>query len=199
MHYDLPYIKIASPSITDKELLCYCAATGKPLLLSTGMSDLALIHRAVAYMRSVGGKIACLYHCTSTYPGKPEELNLRGIQTLQREFPDIPIGYSGHEPGLPTSVMAAVLGAASIERHITLDRSMPGSDQAASLEPGGLQRLVRDIRLWERSRGDGVITVYDSEIPVRQKLRRRDSFDRTPAEEVPEQIAPPDPRHPSLM
>jgi sialic acid synthase SpsE len=95
--------------------------------------------------------------------------------------------------------MAAVLGAASIERHITLDRSMPGSDQAASLEPGGLQRLVRDIRLWERSRGDGVITVYDSEIPVREKLRRRNSFDRPSADRAPDQITPPPPRQPGLM
>ena len=187
MKYSIPYIKVASPCVTDKELLCYCVATGKPLLLSTGMCDLQLIHRIVQHTRSIGGRIACLYHCTSTYPGMPEELNLRGIETLHREFPDIPIGYSGHEPGLSTSVMAAVLGAASVERHITLDRSMPGSDQAASLEPAGLHRLVRDIRLWERARGDGTIRVYDSEVPVRQKLRRRDSFRPSPSAELPVQ------------
>lgn len=191
MSYSVPYIKIASPCVTDKELLCYCAATGKPLLLSTGMCDLELTRSIVRYTRRIGGQIACLYHCTSTYPGIPEELNLNGIETLRREFPDIPIGYSGHEPGLSTSVMAAVLGAASIERHITLDRSMPGSDQAASLEPAGVSRLVRDVRLWERSRGDGVIRVYDSEIPVRKKLRRRDDFAPSPSPELPEPISSP--------
>ena len=197
MKYSIPYIKVASPCVTDKELLCYCVATGKPLLLSTGMCDLQLIHRIVQYARTIGGRIACLYHCTSTYPGMPEELNLRGIETLHREFPDIPIGYSGHEPGLSTSVMAAVLGAASVERHITLDRSMPGSDQPASLEPAGLDRLVRDIRLWERARGDGTIRVYDSEVPVRQKLRRRDSFRPSPSAELPLQRPPSTPQPPT--
>jgi len=190
MKYATPYIKIASACVTDKELLCYCAATGKPLLLSTGMCDLEVTRRIVQYTQGVGGQIACLYHCTSTYPCVPQELNLRGIQTLRREFPDIPIGYSGHEPGLSTSVMAAVLGAASIERHITLDRAMPGSDQAASLEPAGLHRLVRDVRLWERARGDGVIRVYDSEIPVRQRLRRRDDFGSFPSPDQPQPGVP---------
>jgi N-acetylneuraminate synthase len=192
MRYDIPYLKIASASTTDTSLLHHCAATGKPLLVSTGMCDLALTRRATDFIRSVGGDIACLYHCTSTYPGVPEELNLRAIQTLQREFPDIPIGYSGHEVGVPTSVMAATLGAASIERHITLDRAMEGTDHGASLEPAGLQRLVRDVRLWERARGDGMIRVYDSEIPVRNKLRRLDTLSlittKRRAKRIPPQV-----------
>lgn len=190
LRYDIPYLKIASASITDRQLLRHCAATGKPLMISTGMSDFALTRRVVDCINQAGGEIACLYHCTSTYPGVPEELNLRAIHTLQRAFPDIPIGYSGHEVGVPTSVMAATLGAVSIERHITLDRSMPGSDQAASLEPAGLERLVRDVRLWERARGDGVLRIYDSELPVREKLRRLDTL--SPESRTPqgERIAP---------
>jgi len=190
LRYDIPYLKIASASITDAQLLRYCAATGKPLMISTGMSDFALTRRVVDCISEAGGEIACLYHCTSTYPGVPEELNLRAIQTLQRAFSHIPIGYSGHEVGVPTSVMAATLGAVSIERHITLDRSMPGSDQAASLEPAGVERLVRDIRLWERARGDGVLRIYGSELPIRDKLRRLDTL--TPGSDTPQQerIAP---------
>ena len=102
-----------------------------------------------------------------------DELNLLGIQTLQREFPEIPIGYSGHEVGVATTVMAAVLGAASVERHITLDRAMWGSDQAASLEAPGITRLVRDIRVWEKARGDGTLRVNKSERAIEAKLRRR--------------------------
>jgi N-acetylneuraminate synthase len=188
--YDIPYLKLASASITDQQLLRHCAATGRPLMISTGMSDYALTRRVVDCISQAGGEIACLYHCTSTYPGVPEELNLRAIHTLQRAFPDIPIGYSGHEVGVPTSVMAATLGAVSIERHITLDRSMPGTDQAASLEPAGLDRLVRDIRLWERARGDGVLRIYDSELPVRDKLRRLDTVSPGPAKPQKERIAP---------
>ena len=110
-------------------------------------------------------------HCTSTYPAKPEELNLRMIQTLRQEF-DCPIGYSGHEVGLQISYAAVVLGACFVERHITLDRAMWGSDQAASVEPHGFSRLVRDIRVTEKAMGDGVKCVYDSEAPVMGKLRR---------------------------
>ncbi len=199
MRYGIPYIKIASASITDTSLLHHCAATGKPLLVSTGMCDLALTRRAIDFIRSVGGDVACLYHCPSTYPGVPDELTLRAIHTLQREFPDVPIGYSGHEVGVPTSVMAATLGAASIERHITLDRAMQGTDHGASLEPAGLQRLVRDVRLWERARGDGVIRVYDSEIAVRDKLRRLDTLTPVAATERAKRIAPRVPAAITLM
>lgn len=174
--YDIPYLKIASASATDRDLLRHSAATGKPLLISTGMCDMEMIRRIVAAVKDAGGTIACLYHCTSTYPAKTEELNLQGIATLQKEFPDIPIGYSGHEVGLPTTIMAAALGARSIERHITLSRAMWGSDQAASIELPGLERLVRDIRAWEVARGDGKIVIYDSEKPIAEKLRRKSTL-----------------------
>jgi len=111
-------------------------------------------------------------HCTSTYPCSPGELNLRVIETLRREFPGLPIGYSGHEVGLVTSVVAAALGACFVERHITIDRAMWGSDQAASIEPGGLERLVRYMRAMEASLGDGIKRVYPSEYPVMRRLRR---------------------------
>ena len=173
MQYDIPYIKIASACATDKDLLSQCVSTGKPLLISTGMCDLATIRKIVDTVIDRGGQIACLYHCVSTYPSRADELNLLGIQTLQREFPDVPIGYSGHEVGVATSVMAVVLGAASVERHITLDRAMWGSDQAASLERPGLTRLVRDIRVWESARGDGVIRISERERPIEEKLRRK--------------------------
>jgi len=112
-----------------------------------------------------------LAHSTSTYPCKPEELNLEMVRTLKQEF-DCPVGYSGHEVGLQTTCAAVALGASFIERHITLDRATWGSDQAASIEPQGLMRLVRDIRVIEQAMGDGVKRVYDSERPVLKRLRR---------------------------
>lgn len=172
MQYDIPYIKIASACATDKELLHQCVSTEKPLLVSTGMCNLPTIRKIVATIKNYGEQIACLYHCVSTYPARADELNLLGIQTLQREFPDILIGYSGHEVGVATTVMAVVLGAVSVERHITLDRAMWGSDQAASLEVPGITRLVRDIRVWEKAQGDGVLRVYENERAIEAKLRR---------------------------
>ncbi|MDP2167680.1 MAG: N-acetylneuraminate synthase family protein [Thermodesulfovibrionales bacterium] len=166
--FNLPFYKIASASLTDDNLLKHHRKYGKPIILSTGMSDLKLIEHAVGVL---GKRDLIILHCTSTYPSKPEELNLRGIQTLSERF-GIPIGYSGHEVGLSTSVAAAVLGACVIERHITLDRSMWGSDHAASVEPQGLKRLVRDIRTIEAALGNGVIKIYDSEKPIISKLRR---------------------------
>jgi sialic acid synthase SpsE len=115
-----------------------------------------------------------LMHCTSTYPCPPEELNLRMIETMRNEFP-CPVGYSGHEVGLQTTYAAVTLGAVAVERHITLDRAMWGSDQAASVEPQGLMRLVRDIRVIERALGDGVKCVYKSEEPALLRLRRTPS------------------------
>ena len=147
-------------------------ATGIPIHLATGMSDLPLIHKAVNFIRDNGGSIECIYHSTSTYPAKVNELNLRAISTLKMEFPMYAVGYSGHESGVAPSVMAAVVGAQAIERHITLDRTMFGSDHAASLEPVGFQTLAKHIRTWEQARGDGTICVYDSELPIRDKLRR---------------------------
>ena len=175
VQFDPPYLKIASASATDRDLLVHCARTGRPLLVSTGMCDLAMIRRIVETIRDAGGVIACLYHCVSTYPCADDKLNLSAITTLQNEFADIPIGYSGHEVGIATSVMARVLGAASIERHITLDRAMWGSDHAASIEPQGLARLVRDIRTWEAACGDGNIVIHEDEVPVAAKLRRKNT------------------------
>lgn len=161
--------KIASASVTDEGLLNRLKATGRPLILSTGMSTMDEIEAAV---KILDGDTLLLAHSTSTYPCKPEELNLRMIQTLQKQF-DYPIGYSGHEVGLQTTCAAVTLGATFVERHITLDRAMWGSDQAASVEPGGFMRLVRDIRTIEQSLGDGVKRVYESEMGARAKLRRR--------------------------
>ncbi|HEV7298782.1 MAG TPA: N-acetylneuraminate synthase family protein [Tepidisphaeraceae bacterium] len=160
--------KIASASLTDESLLRKLVATGKPLILSTGMSTMEEIRAAVSL---IPNSQLVLCHATSTYPCKPEELNLRMINTLQREF-DVPVGYSGHETGLATTLAAVGVGACFVERHITLDRAMWGSDQAASVEPVGLVRLVRDIRATERALGDGVKKVYDSEKSSRAKLRR---------------------------
>jgi len=172
----VPYLKVASASITDKNLLKAMCKTGIPLLVSTGMADLAIIKRVVHTIKVFGGEIACLYHCTSTYPSETRELNLRGIATLQQEFPNLNIGYSGHEPGVPTSIMAAVLGATSVERHLTTSRADWGSDQAASLEYTGFARVVSGIRQWEEARGDGEIVIYDSERPIIDKLRRVDDI-----------------------
>lgn len=160
--------KVASASLTDHSLLRHIRDTGRPIILSTGMSTMDEIEAAV---RVVGTDNVLITHATSTYPCPPEELNLRMIQTLHETF-DCPIGYSGHEVGLQTTYAAVTLGACLVERHITLDRAMWGSDQAASVEPHGFVRLVRDIRVIERALGDGVKHVYDSEIPIMNKLRR---------------------------
>ena len=160
--------KIASASLTDAGILAKLRATGRPLILSTGMSTMAEIRAAVAQLDLNN---LLLTHATSSYPCRPDQLNLRMIQTLQNEFP-CPIGYSGHEVGLQTTTAAVALGASLVERHITLDRAMWGSDQAASVEPGGLVRLVRDIRVIEQAMGDGVKQIYDSEKSARAKLRR---------------------------
>jgi len=164
-----PYFKVASAGLTDDGLLRRHRKYGRPVVLSTGMSDMGLIEHAVDVL---GEKDLVLLHCTSTYPSKPEELNLRGIPSLRERFPGIPIGYSGHEIGLSTTIAAATLGACVIERHITLDRAMWGSDHAASVEPQGFKRMIRDIRVIERAMGDGTIRVYESEKGVMDKLRR---------------------------
>jgi len=140
----------------------------KPIILSTGMSTIEQIDHAVEVL---GAHDLILLHCTSTYPSKLEELNLKVIQTLKERY-DVPVGYSGHEVGLSPSLGTAILGACMIERHITLDRAMWGSDQAASVEPQGFQRLVRDIHAVETAMGDGVKRVYDSELAIMDKLRR---------------------------
>lgn len=166
--FDPVCYKVASASLTDATMLAKLRATGRPLILSTGMSTMEEIRGAVARLDL---DRLLLAHATSSYPCRPEQLNLRMIQTLQREFP-CPVGYSGHEVGLQTTCAAVALGACLVERHITLDRAMWGSDQAASVEPGGLVRLVRDIRVIEQAMGDGVKQIYDSEKAARAKLRR---------------------------
>lgn len=167
--FDVPAYKVASASLTDDELLRAMRATSRTVILSTGMSTPRQIRHAVEVL---GSENIVLCHATSTYPARPEELNLRMLHTLQQEYPNVPIGYSGHEVGLQTTLAAVALGAVFVERHITLDRAMWGSDQAASVEPQGLQRLVRDIRTVEKSLGDGVKRVYDSELGPMRKLRR---------------------------
>ena len=167
--FDTPAYKIPSASLTDTDLIRKARATGKPLILSSGMSTMEQIRKGV---NIAGEKDLILMHCTSTYPCEPEELNLRMIDTLRREFQNIPIGYSGHEVGLVPSAVAVALGARMVERHLTLDRAMWGSDQAASVEPGGFERLVKYIRVSEAALGDGVKKVYESEKSSMTKLRR---------------------------
>ena len=160
--------KIPSASLTDHGLLRRARDTGRPVVLSTGMSTMQQIESAVEVL---GTDNLIINHATSTYPCEPRELNLRTISTLRERFP-CPIGYSGHEVGLIPTVAAVTLGACMVERHITLDRAMWGSDQAASIEPGGFQRLVKYLRVTEQALGDGVKRVYDSEQASLRKLRR---------------------------
>jgi len=166
--FDTPVFKIASACLTDDELLGAIRATGKPVIMSTGMSTLAEIDHAVSLLDRAN---LILGQATSTYPCKPEELNLRAIHSLRERY-GVPVGYSGHETGLQTTIAAVALGAVFVERHITLDRAMWGTDHAASVEPGGLERLVRDIRNVELAMGDGNKVLYDSEVSVKKKLRR---------------------------
>jgi N-acetylneuraminate synthase len=168
--FDPPAYKIASASLTDDLLLAHTRAKGKPIILSTGMSTMEQIEHAVGVL---GKKDLVILHSCSTYPAHYDELNLRVIAALQKAF-GVPVGYSGHETGIPSSACTVAMGACMIERHVTLDRSMWGSDQAASLEPNGITRLVRDVRLIETALGDGVKRVLDRELPIMEKLRRVD-------------------------
>jgi len=161
------FYKIASAMVTDERIISNINSKGKPVILSTGMSTMEQIRHAASLIDEDNLLIA---HCTSTYPCKPEELNLRMIHTLQKDF-GCPVGYSGHEVGLQTTLVTIVLGASFVERHITLDRAMWGSDHAASVEPWGFMRLVRDLRVIEKALGDGVKKVYDSEQAILKKLR----------------------------
>lgn len=166
--YEPVCYKIPSASLTDHDLLRRVRSTGRPVVLSTGMSTMEQIDAAVGVL---GTDDLLINHATSTYPCDPSELNLKTIRTLAERFP-APIGYSGHEVGLIPTVVAVALGACLVERHITLDRAMWGSDQAASVEPGGLSRLVKYLRTTEQALGDGVKRVYDSEQDSLLKLRR---------------------------
>ena len=171
--FETPAYKVPSASLTDVALLKYARKSGKPIIISTGMSTMDEIKRGVD---AVGSDNLVIMHCTSAYPCEPEELNLRMVETLRKEFPYNAIGYSGHEVGLVPSAVAVALGACMVERHFTLDRAMWGSDQAASVEPGGFEKLVKYIRVTEAGLGDGVKKVYPSEMNSLKKLRRvRDS------------------------
>jgi N-acetylneuraminate synthase len=161
--------KIASACLTDIPLLEAVRDTGKPVILSTGMSTIEQVDAAIEVL---GTDRLVLMHATSTYPMEPEEANLRMIPALRDRYPGVPVGYSGHERGLQISLAAVALGAVTVERHITLDRTMWGSDHAASLEPTGLQHLIRDIRIVERALGDGVKRVFPGEQAPMAKLRR---------------------------
>jgi N-acetylneuraminate synthase len=161
--------KFASASLTDHALIEKVKQTGKPYILSTGMSTMDEIREAVD---KFGTDNLLIAHSTSAYPCPPQELNLRMIETLADLFPDTPIGYSGHETGLATTVAAVAMGACFVERHFTLDRAMWGSDHAASVEPQGMHKLVRDIRDVEQSLGDGIKRVYESELGPMKRLRR---------------------------
>jgi N-acetylneuraminate synthase len=161
-------LKIPSASLTDKSLLLHVRQSGLPVILSTGMSTMQQIKQAVEVL---GEDNLLITHATSTYPCDPAELNLKMIRTLVETF-SCPIGYSGHEVGLIPTVVAVSMGACLVERHITLDRAMWGSDKAASVEPGGIERLVKYIRVTEQALGDGVKRIYESEVPSLRKLRR---------------------------
>ena len=166
--FGVPCYKIASATMTDNNLLRHTRSKGQPIILSTGMSTLDQIDQAVEVL---GTKDLIILHSCSTYPASYEELNLRMIPMLRKRY-NVPIGYSGHETGLCSTTAAVALGACIVERHITCDRSMWGSDQAASLEPNGISRLVRDIRLVEEALGDGIKRVVRGEIALIQRLRR---------------------------
>jgi N-acetylneuraminate synthase len=166
--FEPPCYKIASALLTHLDLLLHTRRKKRPLIMSTGMSTSDEIDEAV---RVLGRKDLVLLHTNSSYPAALEELNLAVMHTLRERY-EVPVGYSGHEVGLATTLAASAMGAAVVERHITLDRAMWGSDHAASIEPQGLTRLVRDIRAVERATGNGEKTVYESELPFRAKLRR---------------------------
>ncbi len=166
--FNPPCHKIASACLTNDKLISYIKSKGRPILLATGMSTQEQIDHAVDIL---GQDNLVLMHCTSTYPSSEAELNLNVIRNYIEKY-ECPIGYSGHEKGVFPSVLAASMGACAIERHITTDRTLWGSDHPASLEPDGLRRLVRDIRLLNTIKGDGKKVVYESELPIIKKLRR---------------------------
>ncbi|MFT4303208.1 MAG: N-acetylneuraminate synthase family protein [Candidatus Woesearchaeota archaeon] len=171
--YDVPFYKLPSAMLTNKELLTKIKELKKPIMLSTGMSTEIEIEKAI---KLLGEENLILLHCNSAYPAKEEELNLNYISILKEKYPNIIIGYSGHEVGFSASIVAATLGAKVIERHITLDRAMWGTDQAASLGPDGLRRLIRDLKSLPIWLGDGVKIVTDSEEKVKKKLRNINSL-----------------------
>ena len=177
--YDVPFIKIPSALLTDLDLINAATETGKFLILSTGMSTLEEIDKTVETLK--GGYVYyalrdyfhhdfMLLHCNSTYPAPIDELNLSAIKTLKERY-NCEVGYSGHEAGLAISYAAAAMGISSLERHITLNRAMYGSDQAASVESSGLRQLVGAVRKIEKAMGNGEKTIIEAEVPIAKKLR----------------------------
>jgi len=171
----VPFFKMASADLTNFPLLEHTAKKGKPMIISTGMASMEMVTKAVElvkkYANNKNNKIVLL-QCTSTYPTEFEDINLRVIQTYQETFPDVVVGYSGHEKGIAITLAACVLGAKVVERHFTLDRTMKGGDHAASLEPAGFNKMVRDIRAYEMAMGDGVKRVVAAEKPIFVKLAK---------------------------
>ena len=172
--YNLQYNKVASAMLTDRSLLEVIAREGRYTFISTGMSTIEQIEKAVEIFKEADCPFE-LMHCNSTYPMPVDQANLKTINTLREKF-NCKVGYSGHEAGIIVSVAAVVLGATSIERHITLDRSMYGSDQAASLEIGGLIKMAKYIRDVETAMGTGEKVVTDKEREIAKKLRKIDTL-----------------------
>ena len=166
--FDIPCYKIAAASLTDSGLLARTKSTGKPVILSTGMSELLEIDRAVA---ALGKEQLIIMHCVSIYPAAPGQVNLRCINTLRERY-GVPVGYSGHELDTLVSAVAVAMGASAVERHFTLGRGLWGSDQKASIEPGEMDALVKNIRMIEQALGDPTPRLLPEEIPIKEKLRR---------------------------
>lgn len=171
--YNPPFYKIASASATDKDLLLYIKSKRRPIVVSTGMMDEDIMDRVV---KTLGEDDLVIMHCVSTYPAKDNELHLQNIPRLIEKYPEALIGYSGHEVGVYSTLVAAALGACVIERHITLDRAMWGSDQAASLEVVGLNKLMKELRELRRYLGEDRKFILESERPIMAKLRRKDTI-----------------------
>ena len=170
--YDIPFIKIPSALLTDLELIKESVKTGKKIIISTGMSTIEEIDNAVDIIKKVNAEAQyAILHCNSTYPAPNDELNLNCIKTLKDKY-NCEVGYSGHEFGLTTTIASVCLGATIIERHITLDRTMWGTDQMCSVEPQGLIKLVRGIKELNKALGDGKKIVTETEKPIREKLRK---------------------------
>ena len=167
--FEVVAYKVESSALCDDNLLRHLRTTGKPILASTGLSVEPAIDHAVDVL---GKENLVLLHTTNTFPAHYEQLNLRAISSMRDRY-DVPVGYSGHETGIATSVAASALGACCVERHVTLDRASWGPEQAASLEPNGISRMVRDIRLCEHALGNGVKRVYDNQVPAIRKPRHQ--------------------------
>jgi len=167
----LPLIKISSGEITNHPFLKYIAKKGLPIILSTGMSTLDEVAEAVSVIKKAGCENLTLLHCTSNYPARVEDCNLLAMKTMADAF-DVPVGYSDHTRGIYVPLAATAMGACVIEKHFTLDRTLPGPDHKASLEPAELEEMVRGIRLVEKALGSSVKAPVESELEVRDVARR---------------------------